>query len=126
MIREDRKNELRKLAHNQRLKHEIYYFINKQFKREITRHPPKNINERHFNNKPEDNPRVLMINEPVDWEESKNNLRSHLYTQPLYYVGVFEDDFRVKYHFNQIRSYNNPNPIFINVDKMMTKTWSQI
>jgi hypothetical protein len=30
MIREDRKNELRKLAHNQGLRHETYYLINKQ------------------------------------------------------------------------------------------------
>jgi hypothetical protein len=29
MTREDRKNELRKLAHNQGLRHETYYLINK-------------------------------------------------------------------------------------------------
>jgi hypothetical protein len=29
MIREDRKNELRRLAHNAGLRHEMYYLINK-------------------------------------------------------------------------------------------------
>jgi hypothetical protein len=41
MIREDRKNELRKLAFNKHLHQETYYLINKQFEREIERHPPK-------------------------------------------------------------------------------------
>jgi hypothetical protein len=77
MIREDRKNELRKLAHNQGLRHETYYFINKQFEREVQRHPPKNIEEKIFEDKPEDYPNVLMINEPVTWEESKNNSVIH-------------------------------------------------
>jgi hypothetical protein len=73
MIREDRKNELRKLEHNAGLRHETYYLINKQFEREIERHPPKDLAEHHFNNKPEDYPNVLMINEPLDWEESQKN-----------------------------------------------------
>jgi hypothetical protein len=60
MIREDRKEELRKLSFNQHLHQETYYLINKQFEREITRHPPKDLPERHFNNKPEDYPRVFM------------------------------------------------------------------
>jgi hypothetical protein len=54
MIREDRKNELRKLAFNKHLHQETYYLINKQFEREIKKHPPENIAELHFNNKPED------------------------------------------------------------------------
>jgi hypothetical protein len=33
MIREDRKNELRKLAHSTGLRHETYYLINKQFEK---------------------------------------------------------------------------------------------
>ena len=66
--REDRKNELRKLAHNQGLRHETYNLINKQFERELLRHPTKNITEKQFDNKLEDYPRVLMIIEPVDWE----------------------------------------------------------
>jgi hypothetical protein len=32
MIREDRMNELRRLAHRAGLRHETYYLINKQFK----------------------------------------------------------------------------------------------
>jgi hypothetical protein len=50
----------------------------------------------------------------------KNNLTTRPYTQPLYQRGAMEDDFGVRYHFNQIRSYNNPNPISIqshNVDE---------
>jgi hypothetical protein len=43
MQREDIKNELRKLAYNQNLKQETYYLINKQFKKEISLHPPKNV-----------------------------------------------------------------------------------
>jgi hypothetical protein len=50
MIREDRKNELRKLAYNQGLQ-ETYYLINKQFERELTLHPPKDIEERVYDNK---------------------------------------------------------------------------
>jgi hypothetical protein len=68
MIREDRKNELRKLSHSAGLRHETYYLFNKQLEREIERHPPKNLAERHFNNKSDDYPNVLMINKPVDWE----------------------------------------------------------
>jgi hypothetical protein len=59
MIRK-RKNELKRLAYNQGLRHETYYLINKQFEKEIARHPPKNINEKHFNNKPEDYPKTLI------------------------------------------------------------------
>jgi hypothetical protein len=65
MIREDRKNELRKLAFNEHLHQKTYYLINKQFERELSRHPPKDLAERHFNNKPEDYPKVLTINKPV-------------------------------------------------------------
>jgi predicted RND superfamily exporter protein len=50
MIREDRKSELRKLAHNAGLRHETYNLINKQFKREIARHSTKNITEKQFDN----------------------------------------------------------------------------
>jgi hypothetical protein len=70
MIRKDRKNKLRKLAFNEYLQQETFYLINKQFEKETAQHPPKNVGEIHFNNKPEDYPKVLMINEPVDWEES--------------------------------------------------------
>jgi hypothetical protein len=111
MIKEDRKNELRKLADNQRLHQETYYLINKQFEKETTLHPPKNISEKQFYNKPEDFPKVLMINEPINWEESQNNLISRPYTQPLFHAGAFEDDFWVRYHFNQIQSLDEPNPI---------------
>jgi hypothetical protein len=51
MIREDRKNELRKLAQSAGLRHETYNLINKQFKREIGRHPTKNITKKQFYNK---------------------------------------------------------------------------
>jgi ribosomal protein S6 len=59
VIREDRKNKLRKLAYNQGLQQETYYLINKQFKKELTLHPPKYmiINQKVI--------QVLMINEPV-------------------------------------------------------------
>jgi hypothetical protein len=46
MIREDKKNELRKLAHNQGLRHETHYLINKQLERELHQHPTKNIEEK--------------------------------------------------------------------------------
>jgi predicted nucleic acid-binding protein len=69
MIRQDRKNELRKLTLNKHLYQETYCLINKQFEKEISQHLPKNIAERHFNNKPDDCPRVLMINEPVYCKE---------------------------------------------------------
>jgi hypothetical protein len=45
-----------------------------------------------------------MINEPVDWEEFKNNLIIWLYIQPLYHFGDFEHDFGIRDYFNQIRS----------------------
>jgi hypothetical protein len=118
MIREDRKNELRKLAHHTGLRHETYILINNQFEREIARHPPKDVVERHFNNKPEDYPNVLMINEPVDWGESQNNLATRPYTQPLYHAGALEDDFGVRYHFNQIRSLNKLNPVLMQIHKV--------
>jgi hypothetical protein len=73
MIREDRKNELRKLVHYAGLRYETYNLINNQFEREIARHSPKDVAECYFNNKPEDYPKVLMINEPVEREESQNN-----------------------------------------------------
>jgi hypothetical protein len=53
IIREDRKNELRKLAYNNGFKQETYYLINRQFKKQITLHPPKYISEKLFYNKPE-------------------------------------------------------------------------
>jgi hypothetical protein len=56
-----------------------------------------------------------MINEPVDWEESKNNLMSRPHTQPLYQGKALEDDFGIRYHFNQIQSLNKSNPVFIQV-----------
>jgi hypothetical protein len=115
MIREDRKNELRKLAHSAGLRHETYYLINKQFEKEIARHPLKGVAERHFNNKPEDYPNVLMINEPVDWEASQNNLTTRPYTQPLYHAGALEDDFGIRYHFNKIRSLNKLNPVLMQI-----------
>jgi hypothetical protein len=121
-IIEDRKNELKRFAYNQGLRYETYYLINKQFEKEIAQHPFKNINERYFNNKPEEYPKVLMINEPVDWEESKNNLTTRPYTQPLYHAGALEDYFGVRYHFNQIKSLNKPDPVTIHVINYDTNT----
>jgi hypothetical protein len=43
-----------------------------------------------------------MINEPVDWEQSQSNLVTQPYKQPLYQDGTIEDNFGVRYHFNQI------------------------
>jgi hypothetical protein len=111
MIREDRKNELRKLACNHGLKQATYYLINRQFEKQITLHPPKYISEKLFYNKPEIYPKVLMINEPVDWKESQTNLTSRPYTAPLFHAGVFEDDFWIRYHFNQIQSLHKPESI---------------
>jgi hypothetical protein len=91
MIREDRKNELRKLAYNHGLKQEIFYLINKQFEKEIALHPPKYISKKTFYNKPENFPKVLMINEPVSWKESQANLTSRPYSAPLYHAGAFWD-----------------------------------
>jgi hypothetical protein len=45
MIREDRKNELRKLAYNQGLRQETYHLLNKQLEKELTHLPPKDIEE---------------------------------------------------------------------------------
>jgi hypothetical protein len=84
MIREDRKNELRKLAFSKHLHKETYYLINKQFEKEIERHPPKSIHIKIFDEIPDDYPKTLMINEPVDWEASQNNLATKRYKQPRY------------------------------------------
>jgi hypothetical protein len=47
----------------------------------------------------------LKINyEPVYWEALKNNLTTRPYTQPLYHGGALEDDFGIRYYFNQIQS----------------------
>jgi hypothetical protein len=56
-----------------------------------------------------------MINEPVDWEASKNNLATRPYKQPLYHAGALEDDFGIRYHFNQIQSLNKSNPVAVEV-----------
>jgi hypothetical protein len=77
----------------------IFYLLNKQFEREIERHPPKNIPIKIFDEIPDDYPKTLMINELVDWEASKNNLATRPYTQPLYHAGALEDDFGIRYHF---------------------------
>jgi hypothetical protein len=45
-----------------------------------------------------------MINEPVNWEEFKNNLKTGPYTQALYHNDAVDDDFGVRYHFYQTRS----------------------
>jgi hypothetical protein len=50
---ECRKTELRMLAFNLGLRHETYYLINEQFERKLQRHPPKNIEEKIFEDKPE-------------------------------------------------------------------------
>jgi hypothetical protein len=52
-----------------------------------------------------------MINEPVDWKESQINLISRTYSEPLFHAGAFEDNFGVRYHFNQIRSLDKPEAI---------------
>jgi hypothetical protein len=49
-IREDTKNELRRFSFDQGLKQETY-LINKQFETEILHHPPKNVEEKVFDNK---------------------------------------------------------------------------
>jgi hypothetical protein len=116
MIREDRKNGLRKLAYNQGLQQETYHLINKQLEKELTLLPPKDIEEKIFGNKPKYYPKVLMINEPVNWEESKSNLFSRPLIQPLYRGGSFEDDFGIRYHFNQIQSLDNSIPIVEDVN----------
>jgi hypothetical protein len=56
-----------------------------------------------------------MINEPMDWEESQNSLTSRPYREPLYQGGAQEDDFGVRYHFNQIRSLNKLNPVLMQI-----------
>jgi hypothetical protein len=83
MIREDRKNELRKLAHHAGLRHETYYLINKQFEREIGRHPPKDVAKKHFNDKPEDYPNVLTAT------HTKNQVSKDFSTCTLLFLNVF-------------------------------------
>jgi hypothetical protein len=117
MIREDRKEELKKFVYNQGLKHEIYYFLNKQFEKEIERHPFKDIVIKIFGEIPDDYLKTLMINEPVDWEASKNNLAIKLYKQFFYHAGVFEDDFGIRYRFYQIQSLDTPNHVTVQVVK---------
>jgi hypothetical protein len=114
MIREDRKNELKKFVHNTNLRHETYYLINKQFEKEIERHPPKNINERHFNNKPENYPKVLMINEPVDWEESQNNLTTRLKMISELDITLIKSEVQIQYH--NIEENEEINMIYIPTD----------
>jgi hypothetical protein len=53
-----------------------------------------------------------MINEPVDWEASKNNLMTRPYNL---LTGAVEDDFGIRYHFNQIQSLDKSNPVTIYV-----------
>jgi uncharacterized protein YbgA (DUF1722 family) len=65
-----------------------------------------------------------MINEPIDLEESQNNLTTRPYRQALYQGVAMEDDFRVRYHFNQIRSLNKPDPVLIHVINYNTNTLS--
>jgi hypothetical protein len=113
MIREDRKNELKKLAFNQHLYQETYYLMNKQFEREINNNPPKDIEKRIYQNKPEDYPNALIINEHVNWEESGNNLHNRPYNAALHNV---EDDFGIRYHFNQIWSVKTSDNIIENVN----------
>jgi hypothetical protein len=52
-----------------------------------------------------------MISEPVNWEESKNNLKTRPHTQALYRGDAVDDDFGVRYHLNQIRSLNISHPV---------------
>jgi hypothetical protein len=92
------------LSFNQGLRHETYHLINRQFERKLQRHPPKNIEEKIFEDKLEYYTNVFMINEPVNWKESKNNLKTHPYTQTLYHGDAADDDFGVRYHLSQIRS----------------------
>jgi hypothetical protein len=101
-------NELRRLAYNHGLKQETFYLISRQFEKEIALHPPKYISEKLYYNKPENFPKVLMINEPVSWKESQTNLTYKPHTVPLFHAGAFEDDFGIRYHFNQIRSLDKP------------------
>jgi hypothetical protein len=42
----------------------------------------------------------------------------------LYQGGAIEDDFGVRYHFNQIKSLNNPDPVLIHVINYDTNTLS--
>jgi hypothetical protein len=98
MVREDRKNELRKLAFNKHLHQETYYLINKQFEKEIERHPTKNVPIKIFDEIPDDT--------------------------PLYKGGAIEDDFGVRCHFNQIRSLDKPEPVVIHIVNYDTNTSS--
>jgi hypothetical protein len=74
MIREDRKNELKILAFNQKLREETYYLMNQQTEKAIEKNIPKDIEGREFEEKPEEYPDVLMINEPANLSASSLNL----------------------------------------------------
>jgi hypothetical protein len=76
------------------MKHIILLINNSKRNRKTS--PQKNITERHFNNKPEEYPNVLMTNEPVDWEESQNNLTTRPYRQAFFQGGAMEDDFGIR------------------------------
>jgi hypothetical protein len=108
MIRKDRKAELRMLAFNQGLRHETYNLINKQFERELQRHPPKNIEEKIFEDKPVDYPNVLTINEPENWEESKNNLKTRLDKSNPVTIHVI--------NYNTSDDEEEPNKIYVSTD----------
>jgi hypothetical protein len=67
---EDRINKLRELAENQKLQNNTYILINSQFDNKIKKHPPKEIEERIYEDIPPNYPKILMINKPVNWEAS--------------------------------------------------------
>jgi hypothetical protein len=75
MFREDRINKLRELAENQKLQNNTYILINSQFDNEIKEHPPKEIEERIYDDTPPNYPKILMINKPVNWEASGRNIK---------------------------------------------------
>jgi hypothetical protein len=54
-------------------------------------------------------------------EESQNNLTTRPYTQPLFQGGATEDDFGIRYHFNQIRSINKLNPVLMQIHNVDDK-----
>jgi hypothetical protein len=66
MIRENRKTEIKMFEFNQGVTQETYYLMNKQIEREVDNNPPKNIEERIFEDQPLHYPKALMINELVD------------------------------------------------------------
>jgi hypothetical protein len=51
-------------------------------------------------------------------------LANRPYTQPLYQGGAIENNFGVRYHFNQIRSLNKPECVVIHVINYDTNTSS--